>query len=116
MKKYFFLMLFFASCMAGHKVMTEQDFEMVDIGISKKELVQKAGKPYQIYKLGKNIYEYEYIERIHIEERTIEQVHYFFLIKNDRVVSKRVKYDKRPPLEFRNSLEMQTSYDDSKML
>ena len=52
--------------------------------------------------------EYEYIGRMKAGDRTLEEKHYFLLIKDGKVVSKRVEQYSPPPYIF-DSYEMQTT-------
>ena len=111
MKKYFiFSLLILSACYAGHQIMTTDTFYEIDLGMSEKELKQKAGSPYATKDLGNGEKEYEYIERVKANKRTIETRHYFFIIKDGKVTSKHMKYaDEYKPLLERNAYDLQTS-------
>jgi len=107
-KALIFFCLFLASC--GHRVMTNDCFYSVSTGTSKDELVKLAGKPYSIHRKC-DCLEYEYIEKITNGNRVIQENHYFFVIKNDRVISRRVENVNPPPYRI-NSYDLQTTSKD----
>ena len=115
MKKYLFMCLFMCvACTAGHKIMTFDAFSDIEEGINEKELKEMAGTPYSIKNLGNGIKEYEYIERIIIDDRVIEMNHYIFIIKDGIVTSKKViKGENFKPFLDRNAYDLQTSYNDN---
>jgi outer membrane protein assembly factor BamE (lipoprotein component of BamABCDE complex) len=92
------------------KVTTMESFNDVPIGASSQEVNASLGKPYAIHKCGDGE-EYEYIERIKIGGRDAEERHYFLLIKDGQVVSKRVKQSGPLPyyLNSFDSYDMQTT-------
>ena len=111
MKKYIFLSFFLLmACAAGHRIMTTETFYEVNEGMTEKELKAKAGTPYLIKDLGNGEKQYEYIERVIINNRTVEARRYLFIIKNGIVTSKKIVYDdKDKPLLERNAYDLQTS-------
>jgi hypothetical protein len=113
MKKYLFLCLFFcAACASGQKIITTETFSDVEMGLSEKELKTQLGTPDTIRKYSGGVQEYEYIERIIASDRNIQNKHYFFIIKDGVVISKRMVEDEafRPVLE-RNAYDLQTSFN-----
>ena len=96
------------SCGLGGKVVTMDTFYEVDISTPTQQVVDLLGKPYAIHDKGDGTVEYEYIERINIGARNAETRHYFILIKNGMVVSKRVNQTSPNPYGF-DSYEMQTT-------
>lgn len=110
MKILFLSILSFLCIGCGHKVMTNTTFYEIRNDISTDELIQIAGKPYTIRRKG-NCIEYEYIERIKNGNYTIQENHYFFVIKNNHVCSRRIEYVNPPPYSI-NSYDLQTSYSE----
>ena len=106
---YLFLCIMAFGCMRGHQIMTYDRFDDLPIGMHVQDLQKKAGKPYSIKNLGNNEQEFEYLERLTMGDRVVEERHYLFIIRNGKVVSKHVTSDSRPPLEGRNAYELQTS-------
>lgn len=92
--------------------MTAQAFYDVPVGVSTKELKEIAGKPAAIHKKD-NITEYEYVERFNNGARTTLERHYYFVIKEDKVVSRRVEQVSPPPYSI-NSYDLQTSFSKEK--
>ena len=114
MKSLMLCMFFTMACAAGHKIMTEENYSDVEVGMTEKELKKIAGSPYSVNKLPDGVKEYEYIERIIVDDRTIESRHYIFSIEDGVVTSKRViQADmKNRPLIDRNAHDLQTSYNN----
>lgn len=112
MKKFLFLCLILTACAAGSKRMDTDVFCSVDVGASERELKAKAGSPYNTKNLGHGEVEYEYIERVIVSDRTFEIRHYYFILKNGKVTSKKVieKQEDHHPLLERNAYDMQTSF------
>lgn len=88
--------------------MTMGSFYEIPVGTAAPDVVAAAGKPYAIHKKEDGSVEYEYIERFKVGGRDTEERHYFLLIKEGKVVSKRVKQSSPPPYIF-DSYEMQTT-------
>lgn len=110
MKKWIPLFIL-VSCSLGGKAVTMDAFYEVDLSNTTPQVVAILGKPYAIHDKGDGSVEYEYIERIKIGGRDAESRHYFILIKNGVVVSKRVKQSIPLPYGF-DSYEMQTTQKD----
>ncbi len=98
--------LFLPAC--GHRVMTMQTFYDVPNQITSQELKDRAGFPYAIRKKEGGVEEYEYIERITAGQNIVEERHYIFILKNDRVVSRKVLQSDPPPFDT-NSYKLQTT-------
>jgi len=94
--------------MSGGSIMTSQAFFEIPIGSTQKEVVAAAGEPYAIHKKEDGSVEYEYIERFKIGGRDAQERHYFLLMREGKVVSKRVEQSSPPPYVF-DSYEMQTT-------
>lgn len=88
--------------------MTMNSFYEIPVGASKDEVVVAAGKPFAIHKKEDGSVEYEYVERFNLGSRSLNERHYYILIKDGRVVSKRVEQTSPPPYTF-DSYEMQTT-------
>ena len=119
MRKYLFLGFLFLtfSCAQGHKVVSEERFYEADLGMSEKELKGKLGKPYAVKKMKNGEKEFKYIERVYSNNRHIETRIYFFVLKDGRVISKRIeKDDKYKPLLERNAYDLQTSFEEMDFL
>ena len=102
---FFFL---FGSCGTSSALMTMNSFYDIPIGASSSEIIAEVGEPYQIHNYSDGSVEYEYIERLNAGVRNFEECHYYLLLKDDRVVSKRMKQITPPPYRF-DSYDMQTT-------
>lgn len=100
------IVLFLTAC--GHRVMTMDSYHDVPIGTSEKKLVEMAGSPYSVQNLQDGKVQYQYIERIPMGDRTVEERHYFFVLKNGQVINKYMKSVSPPPY-IENSYDMQTT-------
>jgi hypothetical protein len=101
-------LLLFSACAIGGKPITMGLFCEIDLCTTTPQVVEIMGKPYAIYEMTDGYVEYEYIERINIGAREAEERHYFILMKDGLVVSKRVRQGVASPLGF-DSYEMQTT-------
>lgn len=95
-----------ASC--GHRVMTLSTYQDVPMGTSEKRLVEMVGSPYATDTLKDGKVRYEYVERIQMGSETVEERHYYFILKNGQVVNKYMKSISPPPY-LENSYDMQTT-------
>lgn len=109
---YLLNLLVLAACASGNSMMTRGAFYEVPIGSTPAEVVGIAGEPYAIHKRADGSVEYEYIERMKAGGRNLEERHYFLLIKDGKVVSKRVEESSPPPFIF-DSYDMQTTSSDN---
>lgn len=109
MKKFLYLLVLFG-CASGGKMMHMDNFQEISVGNSLEELVNNQGAPYSINKLGDGSEEYEYIEKVALNNRIMNVRHYFFVIKEGKISAKR--YTQEQPRRFRNSYELQTSRFD----
>jgi hypothetical protein len=107
MKKIWAL-FFLASCAMGGRAITMDAFYEIELTTTTPQVVAQLGQPYAIHEKGDGVVEYEYVERISIGDREVEQRHYFILIKDGVVVSKRVKQSSPLPYGF-DSYDMQTT-------
>ncbi len=102
------LLFSLSACMSGGSMMTNQAFFEIPIGTSKDEVVASAGEPYAIHTKEDGSIEYEYIERFKVGGRDTQERHYYLIIKDGKVASKRVEQSSPPPYIF-DSYEMQTT-------
>jgi len=108
MKKFCWLALCALSCSSGGSLVTMQSFYDIPVGASTSEVIATAGEPYAIHKKDDGAVEYEYIERFKVGNRYTEERHFFLLIKDGKVVSKRTKQSSSVPYTF-DSYDMQTT-------
>jgi len=111
-KKWIYLLsvILLVGCMAGHKIMTMESFSEVMVGTSEQDLEKKVGKPYKVTKIDDNVKVYEYIERVEVGGRVIEERHYLFTIENGQVTSKKMKFE--GIRDDRDAFELQTSLNE----
>lgn len=100
------------ACSASSGLITMHSFYDVPVGASSEELVATVGKPYATHQKEDGSVEYEYIERIKVGYRDLEERRYYILIKDDKIVSKRVEQGSPLPYGF-DSYEMQTTQNGS---
>ena len=89
-------------------MMTMTSFYEIPVGASQEEVVSSAGKPYLVRTLDDGSVEYEYIERFKAGGRDINERRYFIVMKEGKVVSKRVEQISPLPYGF-DSCDMQTT-------
>jgi len=90
--------------------MTSDRFSQIEEGMDEKQVEKIAGKPYLKKDIGSGTWEYQYIERIYTNDRTVLLRKYLILIRNGKVTSKTmVTEDDYDPLHERNSYDLQTS-------
>jgi hypothetical protein len=112
LKRSFPVFLFLLAACAGGSVMTMNSFSDIPIGSSSAEVVITHGEPYSIHKKDDGTIEYEYLERITAGGRNMEERHYILVIKEGKVVSKRIQQGSPPPYRF-DSYEMQTTQKET---
>ena len=88
--------------------MTMNSFYEIPVGATQEEVVSSAGTPYATRQLADGSTEYEYIERFKAGGRNINERHYYILMKEGKVIAKRVKQTSPPPYTF-DSYQMQTT-------
>ena len=89
--------------------MTMAEYSSIEIGATTDQVLATAGKPTSIQTKEDGITEYEYIEKITVGGRSVEERHYILTLKGGKVVSKRVKQSSPPGYDNSNSYEMQTT-------
>lgn len=109
MKRFAWVCLFvLGACASGGHPLTMNSFYEIPVGASQEEVVRTAGKPYAIHTKEDGTVEYEYIERFKIGGRDANERHYYLVMKDGKVISKRVKQISPNPYGF-DSYEMQTT-------
>jgi len=79
--------------------MTRCQYNDIKLGMPLSEVGPKIGRPYAIHDLGDRKQEFEYIERISMNNELIYENHYFLTVVNGQIVSKRMKQETRPPYD-----------------
>lgn len=88
--------------------MSMHSFHEIPVGASQEEVIAAVGKPYAVHQLPNGEVEYEYIESLKIGAQDVNERHYFLLLKDGRVVSKRIKQE-APAGYTIDSYDMQTT-------
>jgi hypothetical protein len=97
-----------AACASGNRIVTMNTFYDIPIGATKEEIIAKTGDPAVIRKLDDGIIEYEYVERMRVGSRLMQERYYILVLKDNVVISKRVEQRSPPPQTF-DSYQMQTT-------
>jgi outer membrane protein assembly factor BamE (lipoprotein component of BamABCDE complex) len=111
MKKALLLLLLLAGCASGGHMMTMNTYHDVSIGSTQEEVIATMGKPISTKTLPDGSIQYEYVERIKVGGRNLEERRYHIILKDGKVVSKEMKYGEPPAYKF-DSYEMQTTQAD----
>ena len=90
------LCLMIGGCAGRASMMTREQFQEVRLGEPICEVEVCVGEPYAIHDKGGHTEEYEYIEKVRMGNDAVLEYHYFLLVTDGRVVSKRTA-TKRPP-------------------
>lgn len=104
----YLILLSLTACAVGGHALTSSMFQEIPVGTSTKDIEASAGKPYAIHRKDDGSIEYEYIERLKIGGRDAEIRHFYFVIRNGQVVSKRIEQSSPVPYLF-DSYDMQTT-------
>jgi hypothetical protein len=108
--KILILFILLTSCASGGKTLSSEKFLEVSVGTSVDDLEKKLGKPYSIKNLCNGEIEYTYIQKDDFGARgVLEERHYIFIIKNNKVIRTDEKILNRPAYDEPNSYEMQTT-------
>lgn len=95
--------------------MSMNTFYDVPIGATQEEVISSIGKPVATHRKEDGSIEYEYVERFKAGGRNINERHYYILMKDGKVISKRVQQSSPLPYGF-DSYEMQTTQNDNPFL
>ncbi len=107
------LLFLFTACSLGSRVFTMQEYSEIPIGATKDEVTQLVGEPYRSYTVKNGMEELEYIETIMVGSLVTAQRHYFILLQNGKVVSKRYTQEMTAPYNIDSyHLEMTQNADE----
>ena len=95
-----FLFLIVLAACSHTAMMTRPNYEEITIGSSVSDVKAKVGTPYSIRKQADGTEEYEYIERIPLGTEVVQENHYYLIIKNGQVVSKRMNQQTPPAYDL----------------
>ena len=90
----------FAGCFTRCGAVTRETFDSVALGSTESDLLGCAGEPYAVHDLCGGAQEYEYVERLSVDNELMAENHYFFKVVNGQVVSKYYKVEKRPAYDL----------------
>ncbi|VHO00844.1 hypothetical protein [Candidatus Rhabdochlamydia sp. T3358] len=77
-------------CCSSYFAMTDRSFCEIEMGVFINEIQCQVGDPYAICIREDGAEEYQYIERIDLGNGLVMEKHYFLIVKDDRVISKRL--------------------------
>ncbi len=92
--------LLLCGCFTRSQVISRGSFDNVQMGSSIADFEKQVGSPYRIQKRSDGSLDYEYIERIFMGEEVIEENHYYLLVKNGRIVAKRMNQEIPPAYDL----------------
>lgn len=72
------------------------DFNEVKMGSSAAEVVKQYGEPYAVRELDNGKLEYEYIERVRMNNELMYENHYFLTVEKGQIIDKRFSEYRRP--------------------
>jgi len=85
-----------ASCFSRPAYMTHANYDEIQSGTSISLVKSEVGEPYAVHNKKDGSQEYEYIERIDTGNNLAAENHYFIIVRDGKVVGKRMKRE-RPP-------------------
>lgn len=74
---------------AKQNIFTECSYSEIAIGDCIDNVVALYGQPFQIFSIGRELYEYEYLEKWFIGRESIVQKKYYFLVRDKKILNKR---------------------------
>lgn len=80
--------------------MTYESFEDIQVGTPIKSVQKNSGRPYSIHVKGPEKEEYEYIEKIDISSGITYENHYYLMVVDGVVISKRAERARPPSYDF----------------
>ena len=102
------LLVIAAGCASGGGSLSMNSFYDVPIGATQPEVISSLGEPYSVKNQPDGTTEYEYIERIKEGDRDLQERRFLIVMKDGKVVSKKVKQGTSQPYLF-DSYQMQTT-------
>lgn len=99
MQLLYLLVLVLFGCSTHSSAMTQPQYDSVVLGTPVSELTDRLGQPYAVHDRGNGIQEYEYIERISMNNELVYENHYFLTVVNGQIVNKNTRQENRPPYD-----------------
>jgi len=72
------------------------DFNEVKMGIPASKIVKQYGEPYAVIELSNGNLEYEYIDRVRMNNELMYETHFFFTVEKGQIIDKRFAEYRRP--------------------
>lgn len=94
------LLTLLCGCFTRSAYITQEKFNNVQVGEPIATVVKEAGEPYSIRKKSAGVEEYTYVESITTGARLVYENHYVFIVKDGRVVGKRIGQEREPGYEM----------------
>ncbi|MBM3208293.1 MAG: hypothetical protein FJZ57_06805 [Chlamydiae bacterium] len=98
--KYVLLAALLCGCFSRHTYITHERFDSVQVGDPISVIVDEAGEPYAQRKMKNGEIEYEYIENFSRGTVLIYENHYFFLVKDGKIVNKKMVQKQEDPYDL----------------
>ena len=93
-------LLLLCSCFSRPALMSYEEYDQVEMGISIATIQSEIGKPYAIHNKKDGGQEYEYIERIDTGNNIVAENHYFLIVQDGKVTGKYMKREKPPAYDL----------------
>lgn len=89
MAQRYLILLFALAVSCGSPVFTQEQFAAFSCGTSVEILTENYGQPYDIKIFRDGTAEYHYIQRVPVRPDAADEHHYYFIVKDGKVLSKR---------------------------
>jgi outer membrane protein assembly factor BamE (lipoprotein component of BamABCDE complex) len=94
------VLLFCSACSSHSALMTYAEYAELPVGTTVTEVETKIGQPYAVRKQKDGTEEYEYIERIDSGNNIVAENHYFLIVREGKVIGKRMNRQKPPAYDL----------------
>lgn len=84
------------SCFSHRALMTSENYDNVLLGTPIDDVEEIVGQPYAIHPKGGGTEEYEYIERIDLQNGNYFENHYFLVVTDGQVEAKYTTRERSP--------------------
>lgn len=102
MKKYSYLLavaLLFG-CFTRGPYITQEKYNNIQVGESISEVEKVSGEPYSVRKNAKGEKVYEYVETFSTGTELIYENHYFFVVRDGKVIEKKMTQEQDPAFDM----------------
>ena len=89
-----------SGCFTRSAYITQDTYNKVQIGEPISMVTKMAGQPYSVHKNSSGEQEYEYVESIGSGTDLVYENHYYFIVKDGKIVGKRESQEQVPPYEM----------------